>query len=192
MFVQRTGFVHISSMMAFATPEKPDRPDYRSAPWAIHWSRTCVHSLVPRLKTYPSGVRAKMQCRKCGQGVGSLIPVNGVTEEWDECLESLVQEQYEAACKEWREKTFDARSLPLGERPESWWHMYNRYLKSAVWQVKRDLVMQRCGGVWESCGQAAAEQIHHLEYPETFGREPLWTLRAVCVPCHKIIHPHMD
>jgi predicted HNH restriction endonuclease len=25
-----------------------------------------------------------------------------------------------------------------------------------------------------------------------FGHEPLWDLRAVCVPCHKIIHPHMD
>jgi predicted HNH restriction endonuclease len=30
-----------------------------------------------------------------------------------------------------------------------------------------------------------------LKYPEVFGLEPLWDLRAVCIPCHKIIHPHM-
>jgi hypothetical protein len=191
MFMQRTGLVRVSSMMPFATPASLQRQDFRAAPWATHWSRLCEHDLAPRLKKYPNGVRAKMQCKLCGQGVGSLIPLKGVTEEWDESLESLVQEQYDAACKEWREQNVDAPRLPPGERPESWWEMYNRYLCSAVWQTKRELVMQRCGGVCESCGQAAAEQVHHLEYPETFGMEPLWDLRAVCVPCHKIIHPHM-
>lgn len=191
VFVQRTGFVHISSMMPFATPERPSRPDYQSAPWATHWSRTCEHDLVARLKQYPSGVRAKMQCRKCGQGVGSLIALKGVTETWDEDLENRVQSEYDAACRSWKKQVEDSLQTPLGERPESWREMYNRYLQSAVWSAKRELVMRRSGGVCESCGQASAEHVHHLHYPETFGLEPLWDLRAVCVPCHRIIHPHM-
>lgn len=192
MFVQRTGLVHISSMMPFATPEKPRRPDYETAPWVSHWSRTCDHDPVARLKHYASGVRARMQCRKCGQGVGSQIAMKGVTDLWDEELETRVQNEYDAACKEWKRQADQFMQPHNVERPESWWELYDRYLKSAVWAAKRELVFRRCGGVCEACGQAAAEQVHHLKpYPDTFGLEPLWTLRAVCRPCHEIIHPHM-
>ena len=57
---------------------------------------------------------------------------------------------------------------------------------------ERELVFERCGGVCESCRQRSADQVHHLKYPDVFGLEPLWDLAAVCIPCHKIIHPHME
>lgn len=190
--MQRTGLVHISSMTAFGTPRRPTPMDHTQAPWNTHWSRLCDHDLVPRLKGYTSGIRAKRQCRKCGQGVGANVPMAGVTEPWDEELERKVNDEYEAACAAYRSQIDDAMRAQRGEKSREWWEMYHRYLRSSVWQVKRQLVLDRCGGVCESCGQEDAEHVHHLKYPETFGHEPLWDLRAVCVPCHKIIHPHME
>jgi 5-methylcytosine-specific restriction endonuclease McrA len=118
--------------------------------------------------------------------------MSGVTEHWDEELEREVSEQYEEACSAYRSQIDECMRAQRGEKSREWWDMYHRYLRSSVWQVKRQLVLDRCGGFCESCGQYDAEHVHHLKYPETFGLEPLWDLRAVCKPCHKIIHPHME
>lgn len=190
--MQRAGLVSVSSMFAFGTPQKPVATDHTSAPWNTHWTRKCEHDLVARVKQYTTGPRAKRQCRRCGQGVGSNVPMAGVTELWDEDLERRVIAEYESACAEYRKANSDFYAWQRGEKSREWWSMYQRYLRSAVWSVKRDLVLERCHGVCESCGQADAQHVHHLKYPETFGLEPLWDLRAVCVPCHKIIHPHME
>lgn len=190
--MQRTGLIHISSMVAFSTPQKAAPPDHTEAPWNTHWSRTCEHDLVPRLKQYPSGLRAKKQCRKCGQGVGCNVPMAGVSEAWDEALEQQVKAEYELARKAYSDK-LDLRFQQVrGEQSREWWSEYNRYLQSAVWQAKRELVMDRAGGVCECCLLAQAEHVHHLKYPSTFGMEPAWDLRAVCVSCHKTFHPHME
>jgi hypothetical protein len=189
--MQRTGLVHVSSMMAVATPRKPLQPDHTGAPWNTHWTVTCDHQLVPRLKKYASGVRAKKQCVKCGQGVGQNVSMAGVVELWDEDLELRVRSEYDAACAEYRQANDDFYRWQRGEKSREWWSLYEQYMRSAVWQTKRELVLERCGGVCESCGQADAQHVHHLKYPDTFGLEPLWDLRGVCVPCHKIIHPHM-
>lgn len=189
--MQRAGLIHVSSMMAFATPSKPTPADHRAAPWNTHWTRFCEHQLVPRLKQYQSGLRAKMQCIVCGKGVGANVSMTGVIEHWDEQLESRVTAEYELACEEYRDANDEFTRWQRGEKSREWWEMYERYLRSAVWQTKRELVLQRCGGICESCGQNDADHVHHLKYPETFGLEPLWDLRAVCIPCHRLIHPHM-
>ena len=189
--MQRSGLVHISSMVAFATPPKADLPAHDRAPWNTHWSRKCEHDLVARLKQYPSGLRAKRQCKKCGQGVGCNVAMAGVTELWDEDLEREVASEYEAACGEYKSQVDLYTQQARGEKSREWWSEYNRYLRSSVWLVKRELVMQRAGGVCECCLERNAEQVHHLKYPETFGMEPAWELRAVCIPCHENFHPHM-
>lgn len=189
--MQRVGLVNISSMFAFGTAPKAQPLDHAAAPWNTHWSQSCVHDLVPRLKQYPSGMRAKMQCRKCGQGVGPNVAMRGVTEVWDEELEVRVSREYQSLCDEYRQRAANSSCELRGERSREWWEMYGRYLESPVWHTKRLLVLERCGGICECCGQADAQQVHHLKYPEVFGLEPLWDLRAVCIPCHKIIHPHM-
>jgi 5-methylcytosine-specific restriction endonuclease McrA len=65
---------------------------------------------------------------------------------------------------------------------------YYQYIQGSVWRRKRALVLRRCHGVCESCGEAPATQVHHTVYPENFGDEPLWDLRGVCRPCHELIH----
>lgn len=189
--MQRTGLLHVSSMMAVATPAKAAPPDASAAPWNTHWMLSCDHDLVVRLKKYPSGLRAKRQCTKCGQGVGQNVPMAGVTEMWDDELERRVRNEYDSLCEAYRQKSNDFLRAQRGEKSRDWWAMYERYLRSAVWQAKRELVLERCGGVCEACRQAQAHHVHHLKYPDTFGLEPLWDLRGVCIPCHKIIHPHM-
>lgn len=189
----RVGLIHISSMMAVASPKRPERPDHSQAPWQCHWMKTCAHDTVARIKRYDSGLlRAKLQCRKCGQGIGQNVPMAGVTEPWDEAMEARVLAEYESAVAEYRRQWDELTSHNAGRKCDSWWRSYNVYLRTAVWQAKRQLVLDRAGGVCEACGQKEAQQVHHLKYPETFGLEPLWDLRAVCIPCHKIIHPHMD
>lgn len=190
--MQRTGLVHVSSMMAFATPSRPQVPDHTNAPWNTHWSKLCQHELRPRLKRYPSGMRAKMQCIKCGQGVGANVRMAGVTELWDEDRERLTNEEYERCYAEWKQNNDAFYKAQRGERSAEWWRLYNEYLHSDQWQEKRRRVLERAGGVCESCLQRAAVQVHHERYPETFGLEPAWVLRAVCLSCHKIIHPHME
>lgn len=189
--MQRVGLVQASSMFAFATAPKSQPIDHAAAPWNTHWTRLCDHDLVARLKQYPSGLRAKMQCRKCGQGVGNNVAMRGITEVWDEDLESRVAREYESLCNEYRTRITSQARLGRGERSREWWEEYERYLRSVTWHTKRLLVLERCGGICECCGQRDAEQVHHLKYPDVFGLEPLWDLRAVCIPCHKIIHPHM-
>ena len=189
---QRAGMVHISSMTAFAEAPKYSADNFTDAPWKTHWSRSCEHDLVPRLKRYPTGTRAKMQCRTCGQGVGGNIPMRNVFEMWDDELEQRVSQEYEAACNTYRTSMHKLAEQQRGGNSRKWWELYDQYLQSSVWHLKRILVMERCGGICEACGQADAEHVHHLKYPDVFGREPLWDLRAVCIPCHKIIHPHME
>lgn len=189
--MQRSGLIHISSMVTFATAPRSEAPDHSQAPWNTHWSRNCDHDLVPRLKRYSSGVRAKRQCRKCGQGVGGNVAMSGVTEQWDEQLEQKVASEYDEVCREYRLKLNQYVRQRNGEQSREWWSEYNRYLRSSVWQVKRELVMERAGGVCECCLQRNAKHVHHLKYPDTFGMEPAWELRAVCIPCHENFHPHM-
>ena len=62
---------------------------------------------------------------------------------------------------------------------------YDAYLKSAVWKVKRDKVIQRDGGQCV-CG-AQAIVVHHKTY-DNIGKEPLSDLVMVCKECHKRVH----
>jgi len=182
----------IWSMTAYATAPKQQRSDHDGAPWKTHWSKTCRHDLVARLKQYPSGFRAKMQCRKCGQGMGANVSMQGVSEAWDAELECRVADEYQSLCEQYRKNAWAVNAEARGQISSEWWSAYQGYLTSEIWRAKRRFVLQRCGGMCESCGQNEAKQVHHLKYPGVFGHEPLWDLRAVCVPCHELIHPHME
>ena len=69
-----------------------------------------------------------------------------------------------------------------------WWAWYRGYLQTPVWAEKRRLVFERARGTCEACGQAPAEQVHHLNYKHV-GREPLFDLVAVCASCHADLTP---
>jgi len=136
-----------------------------------------------------------MQCRLCGAGVGGNISMAGVVEMWDEKLEQLGIQSYRAACDEWTDRRRAAYEAAVQQKSRIWWSAYEKYLQSAVWAKKREMVHQRNAklnnGLCEACGERPASEVHHTSYPETFGHEPLWVLRAVCRRCHEIFHPHM-
>jgi hypothetical protein len=196
--LNRAGFVHISSMTAVRAAPRPETADVVSflgdPPWKTHLLVVCSHqSTSPRLKRYEKGgVRALMQCLKCGQKASNFMTVAGVTEQWDSDLEERVRSDYDSARERWEKKRLTAFQSVRERTKSDWWQAYDLYLKSAVWAVKRELVFERCGGVCEACGQRRAEHVHHKKYPEVFGLEPLFDLAGVCIACHKIIHPHME
>lgn len=196
--VSRTGLVRISSMTAVSRAPRLDRAATADSvgrpPWQTHLKYVCQHEVTsPRLKAYDrGGVRALRQCLQCGQKVGNFVPVAGVTEQWDEELELRISNDYENARATWDQARRMALESAGHIASREWWEAYTAYLRTAVWALKRELVMERSGGVCESCGQRRAEHVHHRKYPEVFGLEPLWDLAAVCVPCHKIFHPHME
>ena len=74
------------------------------------------------------------------------------------------------------------------ERME-WWAKYSAYLKTPDWGRRRAAVLQRDGNMCTAqlpgCRQVAS-QAHHITYAHVFN-EPLFDLRAVCVPCHEAI-----
>ena len=69
---------------------------------------------------------------------------------------------------------------------KAWWEKYDEYLESDEWKGRRARVLRRAGHTCEACGVATATQVHHLTYEHLF-REPLFDLRAVCVPCHEYL-----
>lgn len=191
----RSGFTHISSMMAVC--EKPQSTvDVDSVvgepPWKWHAFVTCKHpNTRVRLKRFDTGDRACKQCVDCGRRVGQWVAKANIVELFDEELLKNMAADYEDAQNQFFLRREFVQQQAKQDQSSRWWDAYSQYLKTAVWAVKRQKVLERCGGVCECCGQREATQVHHLEYPQVFGYEPLWTLRGICVPCHKIIHPHM-
>ncbi len=64
---------------------------------------------------------------------------------------------------------------------------YQRYLQSAEWIAKRDLVLEREQRVCEGCRMAPATQAHHTTYAH-IGEEFLFELVAVCRSCRDRFH----
>lgn len=65
---------------------------------------------------------------------------------------------------------------------------YRAYLKSPVWKAVRQAAIYRAGGVCEWCKGADLLQVHHVRYPEVFGREEPEDLKVLCDPCHAEAH----
>jgi hypothetical protein len=68
-----------------------------------------------------------------------------------------------------------------------WPRLYADYLKSEEWALRRDLVMQRAGGLCEGCRLKTASEVHHLTY-EHATQEFLFDLVALCGDCHDRLH----
>jgi len=66
---------------------------------------------------------------------------------------------------------------------------YKKYMLSNEWKYKRALVMRRCMGACEGCGENKAKEVHHTTY-KNFGNEFLFELQALCYSCHDRIHGH--
>lgn len=65
---------------------------------------------------------------------------------------------------------------------------YHEYLKTAEWQRKRFIVLERDKYRCVYCG-AKATQVHHKRYAKNnIGKEPIEWLVSVCDSCHQRMH----
>lgn len=150
----------------------------------------CDHRRVsaPRLRKVGGGVtQYRRQCLECGQTVGQSIAkaqaereAAGKIEAFDEVLLQLGLSLEQA-------KRAKQRADQRAERQR----LYDTYLASDAWRMKRDAVMRRCGGICEGCGEARAVDVHHLTYAHV-GAELLFELVGLCRSCHEAAHDDND
>lgn len=70
--------------------------------------------------------------------------------------------------------------------------VYNRYIASPRWAVKRVQFFARYGRECFGCSRRGAEMhVHHLTYAR-FGHENLTDLVALCPDCHEAVHVAQD
>jgi 5-methylcytosine-specific restriction endonuclease McrA len=159
----------------------------RAAPH--QWGRGKIHMLAT------DGGAGHQYVTRCGKtaddcpGTIATAPLDEV--DCKVCLRSEAAVQRQA---QWQVEVRE-REREQAAAQAAWWAAYNRYLASAVWQRKRQLVMARCGGMCEGCASWPATQVHHLRYPRSepgsaawIRQEMLFDLVAVCEDCHRDIH----
>jgi len=64
---------------------------------------------------------------------------------------------------------------------------YKKYLHSQAWERKRRKVLKRDGHKCVYCGKCAS-QVHHTQYAEKRGTEPIEWLETICSECHRGLH----
>lgn len=122
-------------------------------------------------------------------------PVAGVEMDCRSCAKVIAtREDRERQRVEWELRDLETQRQ-REEQSREWWASYDRYLASPSWRRKRALVMARCAGQCEGCGQWPASQVHHLRYPRSEPGSPAWIeqemlfdLIGVCEDCHEAIH----
>jgi hypothetical protein len=152
---------------------------------------TCAHEKTEvRKRTDKAGrVLICRQCTRCGVQRGDYVSrkqyADGQLEalpEWDMSLEKRYGDALNGAMRSrFTSEKEKARNAFL-KRHEA-------FLKSEVWKKLRAKVLKRAHGLCEGCGEAAATQVHHLNYTRWGGNELLIDLLAVCDSCHSKLHP---
>lgn len=72
---------------------------------------------------------------------------------------------------------------------EDWWVVYNEYLQSDQWAIRREKRIEI--DLWECqmCGATEDLRVHHVSYSNA-GAELMDDLLTVCRSCHQKIHPN--
>lgn len=131
------------------------------------------------------GLQFRWQCLNCGRATTdaishSVIKNSDSLPAWDNDLNENFEDW---SRKQAVIKRVQATAFGLTFSFEE----HSRYLRTAIWQSKRALVMQRSRGKREGCGIRDADHVHHLTYAH-WKDEFLWELVAVCLPCHERFH----
>jgi 5-methylcytosine-specific restriction endonuclease McrA len=128
----------------------------------------------------------RQYCDDCGRLFGSALKHTTATPETPEISFDEVTRYH----REWQERlarnNADRKAREQRRRAE-----YIAYLQTDAWVQRRELVIERAGGMCEGCRQAAAEQVHHLTYNH-ITNEFLWELVAICRDCHERFHDVTD
>lgn len=142
-------------------------------------------------KTIKGGtIQIVQQCQGCGEKTSTALARKHFTQEQFDAMPpfNALREQERRDYQnnlilQWREYFYKKQEQAKQNRTRE----YDRYLQSAEWKRKRDLVIQRAGGICEGCGINRATQAHHLHYEHLYN-EFLWELKAVCRECHERVH----
>lgn len=169
-----------------------DTPGWEPTPESSYPSTplNCSHPRVEtRRKTTRDGrVQVRDQCLDCGRSSGHAKAHRDVRldelDEWDYALEDARAEERNRYFQRMRQEYEAAREREKNERIA----FYRTYILSPEWRHKRQLVLNRAAGVCEGCNERNAAQVHHLTYAH-LGDEFLWELAAVCMECHRRLHP---
>jgi len=65
---------------------------------------------------------------------------------------------------------------------------YRQYLKSTRWAQLRSEALTAAGNRCQVCNDVDRLQVHHRQYPKTFGEEPVSFLTVLCEKCHGLFH----
>lgn len=70
-----------------------------------------------------------------------------------------------------------------------WWELYNHYIKSNAWNLKRNKRLEIDNNTCQMCGSVDNLQVHHWHY-NNVGDEKMGDLMTVCKSCHSKLHPN--
>ena len=147
--------------------------------------RACQHETRELRRRVVEGgaVQFWRQCVECGHAAGPVKKSEARGDEPDfdgEIRTRVWRESWEARAAEVEAQK---QAMSFARRAE-----YTAYICSRAWAEKRELVLKRAAGVCEGCGKKPPAQVHHLTY-DHLGDELLWELKAVCMDCHRRVHP---
>lgn len=141
-----------------------------------------------RLLIEGGGIQIRQQCVSCGWCSGKSH--GGFTGEQisnmpylDKDMRDGFDNKKYGQRREFLKKVSENKSAL---KRETWFSQYNDYLKSPVWQEKRDAVLKRDKYLCQCCLESLATQVHHrsYEFVDMNGSEPAFDLVSVCSPCH--------
>jgi len=132
------------------------------------------------------------QCMACGNRVGAAIKKEKAFHELGHAKVPCFDEDFlnRVGCSKDDYRLIIGNNEALGKlHKRDFFVKYNAYLESEKWQQKRQLVIDRAGGICEGCRLAKIDQVHHLTY-RNVGCELLYQLVGLCSPCHEHAHNH--
>ncbi len=178
-------------MITIYEPRPPKRDVDAPTFWQFKKTRECKHNYVIAKGIMSNGViMYKQMCSLCGDVPGGAIAYSKLTQEQKNTAIDYIKRDEIRFVYNSRVRSDYVSAYPGGVNISSqkfndlWWEWYSGYLKSCVWEIKKQSVRRRARGVCEACGIASSTQVHHLTY-DNVGREPLFDLVAICTKCHE-------
>ena len=169
-----------------------DYKDEQSIAWNRHHAKFhCEHpeSEVRKQTVRGGGIHYVLQCQVCGQRASSAIARDRAI-ELAKGREPMPFD--DALVEAWDKRRADnAAEITRRFDRSVFSEEYSRYLAGPIWAEKRRRVMERAGNICEGCGDAVAQEVHHLSYRHV-GEEFLFELVAVCYACHDRLHENDD
>lgn len=147
------------------------------------------HTATLKRRVIKGGVRViSMQCDTCGRSIGGPLkrehhPDQAQYPEW---IEGASDRYWQAKHEEGRKAMEDRRGEIAAHASERR-QQKDAFYSSGRWAWMREFVMKRSGGTCEACGARQAQAVHHTTYRHGLDA-PLFTLRALCHPCHGRMH----